>query len=276
MRYIKSFNNDAAIQAAVDDKSLGKPYVALDKATGTIDWNSKENYVGKYLTIEATSPGNIVITKGKNNIASAFYSLNNDDWVEVRSNSIATVQVQNGDKLLIKGTVNMSGAYVYSSETYFSGSTASFKIYGNIMSLFYDDDFEGKKEFPTDREIACGSLFQNCTGLTDVSKLILPALVLGGFSGNGSYSNMFRGCTSLTTAPALPATTLGWGSYRNMFYGCTSLNYVRCLATDISTSQALTNWLADVSSTGTFVKKAGVNWPSGTSGIPSNWTVIEE
>jgi hypothetical protein len=32
----------------------------------------------------------------------------------------------------------------------------------------------------------------------------------------------------------------------------------------------------DVSSTGTFVKSAGMNIPSGTSGIPKNWTVVEE
>lgn len=30
-----------------------------------------------------------------------------------------------------------------------------------------------------------------------------------------------------------------------------------------------------VSPTGTFVKKAGVDWPTGNSGIPSGWTVVE-
>ena len=34
---------------------------------------------------------------------------------------------------------------------------------------------------------------------------------------------MFGGCTSLTTAPALPATTLAGGCYQEMFTGCTSL-----------------------------------------------------
>ena len=34
---------------------------------------------------------------------------------------------------------------------------------------------------------------------------------------------MFRGCTSLTTAPSLPATTLAGSCYRYMFYGCTAL-----------------------------------------------------
>ena len=37
------------------------------------------------------------------------------------------------------------------------------------------------------------------------------------------YYNMFNDCTSLTTAPDLPATTLASSCYGGMFYGCTSL-----------------------------------------------------
>ena len=37
------------------------------------------------------------------------------------------------------------------------------------------------------------------------------------------YNSMFEGCTNLTTAPALPATTLTVGCYSRMFLSCTSL-----------------------------------------------------
>jgi hypothetical protein len=37
------------------------------------------------------------------------------------------------------------------------------------------------------------------------------------------YSNMFYGCTSLTQAPELPATTLARYCYYFMFRDCTSL-----------------------------------------------------
>lgn len=37
------------------------------------------------------------------------------------------------------------------------------------------------------------------------------------------FSNMFRDCTSLTTAPSLPATTLANECYRSMFSNCISL-----------------------------------------------------
>ena len=56
MRYIKSFANDAAIQAAVDDKSLGHPYVALDDQLHRIDWNGKSDLTS-YLTFDILSDG---------------------------------------------------------------------------------------------------------------------------------------------------------------------------------------------------------------------------
>ena len=42
-------------------------------------------------------------------------------------------------------------------------------------------------------------------------------------STNNCYYYMFNGCTNLTTAPALPATTLADFCYLSMFNGCTSL-----------------------------------------------------
>ena len=40
---------------------------------------------------------------------------------------------------------------------------------------------------------------------------------------NECYTNMFYGCTNLTAAPALPATTLAESCYSYMFNGCISL-----------------------------------------------------
>ena len=85
---------------------------------------------------------------------------------------------------------------------------------------------------------------------------------------------MFDGCTSLTYAPLLPATTLQTHCYGRMFLGCSSLNYVECLATDISANYCVLDWLSGVSATGTFVKADGMeSWTTGTSGIPEGWTV---
>ena len=112
-------------------------------------------------------------------------------------------------------------------------------------------------------------MFHNCTSLT-TAPTVLPATTLA----KECYDSMFRGCTSLTTAPELPATTLANYCYNYMFSNCSKLNYIKMLATDISASYCLYNWVSSVSSTGTFIKNAAMtSLPTGTSGIPSGWTV---
>ena len=113
------------------------------------------------------------------------------------------------------------------------------------------------------------SMFGYCSSLTTAPSLLATTLA--------SYccNNMFRGCTSLTTAPSLLATTLTVRCYANMFAECTNLNSVTCLATSGVNQNYSTNyWLNRVSSTGTFTKAANVSWPSGVSGIPNGWTVV--
>ena len=61
------------------------------------------------------------------------------------------------------------------------------------------------------------SMFYGCTSLTRAPEL--PATTLA----DGCYDGMFYGCTSLTRAPELPATILARNCYRSMFEGCTSL-----------------------------------------------------
>ncbi|MBQ7636828.1 MAG: hypothetical protein IJS80_05925, partial [Lachnospiraceae bacterium] len=41
--------------------------------------------------------------------------------------------------------------------------------------------------------------------------------------GSDCFKDMFYGCTSLETAPELPATTLEDNCYESMFHGCESL-----------------------------------------------------
>ena len=110
-------------------------------------------------------------------------------------------------------------------------------------------------------------MFLGCENLTTAPAL--PATTLANFC----YFNMFSGCTSLTTAPALPATTLAHCCYTSMFSGCTSLNSVTCLATNISATDATSDWLVDVAADGTFTKAASVtDWTPGSNGIPAGWT----
>lgn len=137
--------------------------------------------------------------------------------------------------------------------------------------------------------------FKNCSNLAKA-----PILNLTRTTSNCCFE-MFRG-TALTTMPELPdialsnycysgmfretniekavlpssATTLVTSCYSNIFSGCMHLKYVKCLATDISATNCITNWLNNVSSTGIFIQAEGVTWPRGASGIPTGWVDVEK
>ena len=182
--------------------------------------------------------------------------------------------------------------------SYFSGSTSlRYNVKGNIMSLVNSDNFGTQLNLQSGNTFAW--LFQENKNIVDASKLLMPATGLTAYCYNkmfdgclnmvaapsilpattlaeGCYQLMFYNCKSLTTAPELPATTLVQSCYYEMFHYCSSLNYIKCLATDISASYCTRSWIYGVSDSGTFVKNPNMtSWTTGTSGIPTGWTVID-
>ena len=93
---------------------------------------------------------------------------------------------------------------------------------GNIENLLDYATVESGAH-PTMANYCYQYMFYGCTGLTQAPAL--PATTLT----PSCYSNMFYGCTALTHAPALPATTLTTSCYQNMFRGCTSLTQAPAL-----------------------------------------------
>lgn len=112
-------------------------------------------------------------------------------------------------------------------------------------------------------------MFQDCTELTTPP----PELNVTTVNSFKQFYRMFYGCTKLTTAPVIRLQTIPTYACYQMFYNCKALSYIKCLATNISADNALTNWVYSVPATGTFVKNPATTWPSGASGIPSGWTV---
>ena len=81
-------------------------------------------------------------------------------------------------------------------------------------------------------------MFQSCTSLKTAPAL--PATELK----EACYYATFQGCTSLTTAPVLHATTLVQGCYHKIFNDCQALENVTMLATDgFDTNGCLNTWL---------------------------------
>jgi hypothetical protein len=59
-----------------------------------------------------------------------------------------------------------------------------------------------------------------------------------------------------------------------MFLGCTRLNYIKAMFTTTPSATYTSNWVLNVSSTGTFVKNSAATWNvSGVNGVPSGWTI---
>jgi hypothetical protein len=111
-------------------------------------------------------------------------------------------------------------------------------------------------------------MFNGCTSLTEAPELKATTLALN------CYQGMFYDCKALTEAPELKATTLTSSCYSRMFEGCSNLSKITMLATNISASSCLSTWVYGVASSGTFIKNAVMtSLPNGNHGIPNGWTV---
>mgnify|MGYP001771408570 CR=1 FL=1 len=181
------------------------------------------------------------------------------DTVNWKTADNVTLNLNKGDKVYFKGKITANQSD--RSYAYFS-MTGKIAASGSIMSM-QDGD-------PNDKTINYSyefcHLFQSCTSLVTAPEL--PATTLSG----GCYFGTFYNCTSLVKAPDIPYATLQGSCYREMFWKCSKLNYIRCYA---KTYDALSfgMWLEDVAPTGDFYCYDSSIFPTGDSGIPTGWTV---
>lgn len=233
-------------------------------------------YSAMPFTIEALGSGDItlgVINTGQSISRSFYVSVNGGPETEYTisntGNTALTISVVTGDTISYRASQQQNGVAdgVY-KRILFTGCTTNYNAYGNILSLSYPD-FENKDTMPNDWNVYYG-LFYFSNQLISAENLVLPSNAT-----EFCYTYMFNNCGNLTVAPVLPSVSLKSSSYANMFHGCSSLTYIKCLAIDISASNCLKNWVDGVSATGTFVKDANATWPSGNSGIPTGWTVVD-
>lgn len=269
-----------------DTQRTGTITVSCNNTSKTISLTQSaapHDYSKDYLTLNILTGGTIMWKKHNRQSPSVTisYSINNGNWVDITSDystSAPTISVNAGDKVRIKGNNNTycatgttTGATTKDCYNSFSGDTnARYNVYGNIMSLIYGDNFIGNNEFPDTNGWSFKSLFEGCKNVVSAKNLILPPTTLY----MSSFRALFSKATNLVEGPELLAPTLAPACYSYIF-GTTKITYVKCLATDISAAGCLSSWLTGVPSGGTLVKKAGVVYPSGASGIPSGWTVID-
>ena len=139
------------------------------------------------------------------------------NWVKWENPSTNGISLSVGESVCIKAdedALNRTATYWYASDFYsnynYFSSTGKINCSGDIRSIV-------KLVAPGIYDYWLTSLFKKCSSLTSAPEL--PATTLT----STCYANMFDGCTSLTQAPELPATTLAGSCYANMFRGCISL-----------------------------------------------------
>ena len=235
----------------VGSAEVDKVYLGTDLVYGG---GGGHDYSQDYLTFEILSAGTITSYSGD---STHYYSLDGGQTWST-SGKTHTINVEAGDKVMWK-----SNPLNYLPE--FSG-TAYFNVEGNLLSMYYGDNFADKTTFgyagmypmfkgsnvvnaenlvlptanPSNRY---RSMFSGCTSLTNAPR-ILPATTLV----TDCYQSMFYGCTSLTTAPELPATTLAQTCYQNMFKGCTSLTTAPELPATTMVNQCYSNMFSGCTS----------------------------
>lgn len=198
------------------------------------------DYLDDYVTIESLVDNNVVkwgCGYGRNSSRYISYSTDKINWNTVLSTTAGVTigTLNTGDKLYLKAY--LMGYTKYLDYSYISISKKS-KVYGNIQSL---RSFESTLDKANFRQ-----LFFTNINLVDATNLILPV------------------------------TTLAENCYERMFQGCSKLKSITMLATDISASSCLDNWVKGVAATGTFTKAASMTTlPTGDSGIPTGWAVVD-
>ena len=244
--HIKLFETHSDYEEYINSQDKILPNVSFCKDQEEVHYNEKpHDYSQDYLTLEGVTAGDLIlIAIDQSAIKTIYYSIDEGNtWNSCTSKvgqptTMTTLNV--GDKVLLKGynsRYTSERVYLYNTMLIFQGTA---KVYGNIMSLIYGDNFIGKNSFSNDYVFS--NFFSG--GIVSVENLILPATsltegcYLGLFQNSNittapklpattladrCYEQMFYNCKSLTTAPKLPATTLKPRCYENMFTGCTSL-----------------------------------------------------
>ena len=156
-------------------------------------------------------------TPSSDTIQQIEWSKDKTNWTPVTlvANTTTNVPVSVGEKVYFRNSNGKFSIYMY----YFTfGGDVLHDTGGDINTLL---------DYTTDATTLSinyifARLFKSDIKLRKADNLTLGYTTLKDYC----YENMFNGCTSLTTAPELPATTLAYGCYSDMFFGCSSLTTI--------------------------------------------------
>ena len=204
------------------DLTVGKTKIDIE-GIKVNDWNNGETIDGgktelyaPYLTFTANAEQKFKMTTiGDYDLSDKFqYSVNEGKWENVVKDKPVPFGGDKGN-LRLRGT-NKNGTATDNSNNSaitFTDQTVNVACTGDIRTLL---DYKNYKTVATD-QARFSYLFNKCSVLT--SAPALPATTLADYC----YSNMFSYCTSLESAPKMSAERLAQDCCEYMFRNCTSL-----------------------------------------------------
>lgn len=267
MKYLRKFDSVSDMDTEIASSEIGIIGLAYDGTTPVVkkkDTPPDPKLTPFYIEDISGSANTVQITKSNESAPALTIEKSADgntwDTMGETSTTAITATIPANGKLYLRCNTTRWASSTNLSDFTKITTTSNCNVGGNIMSLLYGSNFTGNETtFPVGSYSLKNALAYN-THIVNASDLILPATALV----SHCYDSLFSGCTSLITAPVLPATILVSQCYQNMFWNCTNLNYINCT----------NSWVKGVGATGTFVKAASMSsWTTGTSGIPSGWTV---
>lgn len=260
--YSCAANVDDGFTETMYDTGSGKGY--LDIASQNDDGFYFESTPWKGLTLTATADKSSVslMKRGSSSssLTSTFEVNRGHGWNAYTYNAI--LKLNDGESCKFRCSYYDTNTSASRCPQFIM--TGTFEASGNCYSML-SKSFESI----TDLYIGgggyyLGHLFYGCTPLTKAPELPATTLV------RECYFALFKN-TRLTKTPLLPATTLSEGCYAEMFSGSASLKEVRIAATTLGAS-ALLDWLKDVSLSGDFYCNPNTTYSTGADGIPTGWT----
>ena len=194
--------------------SIKQEFDLLQVPDGTrivyVDAEDQPLHPTKYLTFVSEGTTRLSLANNGENAPVLYYSTDAENWTAWDYSAISFTRQA---PLYLCG-MNPNGFSAGASRfSLFTATGDRFSISGDIMSLIKNDG--DVSVIPS--EGCFHFLFYGCSYLTAAPEL--PATTLAA----SCYQYMFADCTGLTSAPALPATTLQNSCYNNMFAGCTGL-----------------------------------------------------
>ena len=218
--------------------------------------------ITKPLTFKATQDGSTVKLSNFNSPIGAFQTSRDGGKTWTNYPTGTTITLNTGDEVSFRAKSDRTSAQGYNDFFRFE-MTGKIEAWHNVMSLYRTRDFA---TYESVVGYAFNRLFVSCTSLTKAPALPATTLAVS------CYQYMFQSCQSLTKAPALPVTTLADSCYSYMFTGCQSLAKApelpattlapNCYYRMFSSCQSLKE--VRVSAT-TTAENALVNWLEGVS-----------